>query len=156
MTIRTVDSLASVEPVPSETTRPPRRRRRILLGLAIVLVVGAVTVGVSDPFAKRPPATTGTADNADRTSLTTVTRGDLSSQTEVDATLGYAGSYSVINQAQGTVTALPAVGQVVSQGQVLYEVNAQPVLLLYGSTPAYSALSEGASATDVTWWPWAM
>jgi len=33
---------------------------------------------------------------------------------------------------------------------VFYEVNAQPVVLLYGSTPAYRALSEGASATDVT------
>ena len=129
--------------------RPPRRRRWILLALAVV-VAGGVAVGVSDPFAKSRPATTGVADNADPTSLATVTRGDLSSQTQVDATLGYAGSYSVVNQAQGTVTSLPAVGQVVSQGQVLYEVNGQPVVLLYGSTPAYRSLSEGASATDVT------
>ena len=125
------------------------RRRWILLAVALVLVAGAVAVGVADLFAQGPPATTGVAGNADPTSLATVTRGDLSSQTQVDATLGYAGSYSVVNQAQGTVTALPTVGQVVSQGQVLYQVNGQPVVLLYGQTPAYRSLSEGASATDV-------
>jgi hypothetical protein len=122
----------------------------MLWGLAVVLVAGGVAVGVSDPFASSTPARTGLAGNADPTSLTTVTRGDLSSETQVDATLGDAGSYSVVNQSQGTVTALPAVGQVVSQGQVLYEVNGQPVVLLYGSTPAYRSLSAGPSAADVT------
>ncbi|MGD0395061.1 MAG: HlyD family efflux transporter periplasmic adaptor subunit, partial [Acidimicrobiales bacterium] len=57
---------------------------------------------------------------------------------------------SVVNQSQGTVTALPAVGQVVSQGEVLYEVDNEPVVVLYGSTPAYRSLSEGPSAADVT------
>ena len=57
--------------------------------------------------------------------------------------------YSVINQARGTYTKLPAVGQVISQGQVLYRVNDSPVVLLYGSTPAYRTLSAGASGPDV-------
>ena len=151
MTTQSAHSPASVEPLGPGIARPSRRRRRrILWGLAVVLVAGGVAVGVSDPFASSTPASTGFAATADPTSLTTVTRGDLSSQTQVDATLGDAGSYSVVNQSQGTVTALPAVGQVVSQGQVLYEVNGQPVVLLYGSTPAYRSLSEGPSAADVT------
>jgi hypothetical protein len=41
------------------------------------------------------------------------------------------------------------VGQVVSQGQSLYSVDGSPVVLLYGSTPAYRALSEAMSGTDV-------
>ncbi len=57
--------------------------------------------------------------------------------------------YSVINQAQGTYTELPVPGQVISQGQVLYRVNDSPVVLLYGSTPAYRTLSAGASGADV-------
>ena len=57
--------------------------------------------------------------------------------------------YSVINQARGTYTKLPAVGQVISQGQVLYRVNDSPVVLLYGSTPAYRTLSAGATGADV-------
>jgi hypothetical protein len=150
MTTPSVHTPASVEPTTPGPARPSRRRRWMLLTLAVVVVAGAVAVGVFDPFAKGRPPPTGVAGNADPTSLATVTRGNLSSETQVDATLGYAGSYSVVNQAQGTITSLPAMGQVVSQGQVLYQVNGQPVVLLYGPTPAYRSLSEGASATEVT------
>ena len=55
----------------------------------------------------------------------------------------------MINQARGTYTELPAVGQVISQGHVLYRVNDRPVVLLHGSTPAYRTLSAGASGPDV-------
>jgi len=57
--------------------------------------------------------------------------------------------YSVINHASGIYTMLPAAGQVISQGQVLYRVNDSPVVLLYGSTPAYRTLSAGATGADV-------
>ena len=57
--------------------------------------------------------------------------------------------YSVINQARGTYTKLPATGQVIRQGHVLYRVNDRPVVLLHGSTPAYRTLSAGASGPDV-------
>jgi hypothetical protein len=72
----------------------------------------------------------------------------------LDGTLTYrAGAdgspYSVIDQAQGTYTKLPQIGQVISQGQVLYRVDDSPVVLLYGSTPAYRSLSAGASGVDV-------
>ena len=50
----------------------------------------------------------------------------------------------------GTVTWLPKVGQVIRQGQVVYRVDEAPVVLLYGSTPAYRTLAEGATAADVT------
>ncbi len=66
------------------STRP---RRTALAGLVLVTV--AVVLLVSDPFAgtARP---SGASDNATRTSLVTVTRRSLSSQTQVNATLGYA------------------------------------------------------------------
>ncbi|HET6867817.1 MAG TPA: HlyD family efflux transporter periplasmic adaptor subunit [Solirubrobacteraceae bacterium] len=57
--------------------------------------------------------------------------------------------YAVINQARGTYTSLPAVGEVIRQGHALYRVNNTPVVLLYGSTPAYRTLSAGASGPDV-------
>jgi hypothetical protein len=81
--------------------------------------------------------------------LGTVTQGTLTSQTAVGATLGYAGSYSVINQAQGTYTAVPAAGRVAGQGQVLYRVDGAPVVLLYGRVPAYRSLSVGTTGADV-------
>ena len=138
---------------PEHATAGGSRRHRwpILVAVVVVVVViAAVVVGVIDPFAGGHSATPGATDkSADPTSLQTVVRQDLSSQTEVSAVLGYADSYSVVNQAQGTVTSLPAVGQVMVQGQVLYEVDGAPVVLLYGSTPAYRSLSEGMTGADV-------
>jgi len=72
------------------------------------------------------------------------------SQTPVDATMGYAGSWNVVNQATGTFTALPAAGRVVRQGQVIYQVSGTPVVLLYGHVPAWRDLSEGVTGPDVT------
>jgi hypothetical protein len=139
--------------IPAEADRsrrePSHRRRWIAAGVAALIVAGVV-MGITDPFATSRSTRTGVADNAYPTSLATVSRKSLSSQTAVEATLGYAGSYSVVNQAHGTITSLPAVGQVISQGQVLYRVDGRPVVLLYGSTPAYRTLAEGASASDVT------
>jgi hypothetical protein len=138
-----------VKPDPALPDRPSGRHRwRWLIGAFIVVALAAATLGVTDPFAGSSPKT-GVADNADPTSVATLTRQDLSAQTQEQATLGYAGSYSVVDQAQGTVTSLRAVGQVISQGQVLYEVNGQPVVLLFGSTPAYRDLSLGESGSDV-------
>jgi hypothetical protein len=57
--------------------------------------------------------------------------------------------YTVITQARGTYTELPATGQVVAQGRVLYRVNDRPVVLLRGATPAYRTLSIGATGPDV-------
>ena len=113
-------------------------------------MAAGVAIAVADPFGSTTPSKADAIDNTAPTSLATVSQQALSSETQVDATLGYAGTFSVVNQAQGTVTALPSVGQVVSQGQVLYQVSGSPVILLYGSTPAYRSLSEGASASDVT------
>lgn len=129
----------------------PRRRHKALLLIVVVVVLIAAGVGVAlaDPFSSDGKSQPGLAGNADRTALYTVARGDLSSQTQVPATLGYAGSYAVVNQAQGILTALPSVGQVVAQGKALYQVNGAPVVLLYGQAPAYRSLSMGLAGVDV-------
>lgn len=141
-----------------------RHRRGLLIGLVVVVIAAVAVVGVTNPFRTSGPPKSGVTDNADPTSLATVNRQDLTSQTQVAATLGYAGSYTVVNQEVGAVsssgassagapsatfTSLPAIGQLVSQGQVLYQVNGQPVVLLYGSIPAYRTLSSGLTGADV-------
>lgn len=159
--------------VPSLAVRPsslrPRRRRRVIaIGVVVALAGIAAGLLVTDPFAGTKAAAPAASDP---TSLATVTRQSLSSQTQVNATLGYSGTYSVVvpsvgaasqsvsnqagsggqasGQATGTFTALPSAGQVVSQGQPLYSVSLTPVVLLYGSTPASRTLSEGLRGADV-------
>jgi hypothetical protein len=135
-----------------QRSRPRHRRRRVALavGTAVVLAVaggGAAWAAGAFRADSQPPSRV--ADNAYPTALATVTLGSLSAQQQVSATLGYAGSYSVLNQATGVYTQLPAAGQVVRRGQVLYQVNGDPVVLLYGSVPAYRSLSEGMTGADV-------
>jgi hypothetical protein len=166
-------SPASVAPPRLADTTVERRRRRKSPWViaAVVVVVAGVAVAIADPFSSKATSS-GVVDNPVPTSLATVTRQDLTSQTQLAATLGDAGSYTVVNQAAGTAasnsaatpssggssgggssgtfTSLPAVGQLVRQGQALYQVSGQPVALLYGSIPAYRALSEGMTGADVT------
>ncbi|HEY6297146.1 MAG TPA: hypothetical protein VIX15_15920 [Streptosporangiaceae bacterium] len=139
---------------PEHQCRPKRRTRTLALAAAAVVIAGGgLALGVTGPFhrSQAPPSA-----GADPTSRYPVTRQALSSQTTVNGTLGYAGSYTVVvpaadgpGQAAGTFTALPAIGQVVHQGQSAYAVSGSPVALLYGAVPAYRSLSEGMSGADV-------
>jgi hypothetical protein len=126
------------------------RRGRVAAGVIVVAAAAAAVVaGITGAFGTTDSPGAGTASSAYRTSTATVTRGSLTSQTQVAATLGDAGTYSVVNQAQGTITELPGAGQVVRQGQVLYGVSGSPVMLLYGPVPAYRDLAEGMTGPDV-------
>jgi hypothetical protein len=122
-------------------------RRWWLVAGTAVLAVGAIAALVSGAFGG--PGRLASTDSIPRTSTATVTRQPLTSQTQVNATLGHSGSYSVVNQAAGTITALPAAGQVVRGGRTLYQVNGIPVVLLYGNVPAWRDLSDGVSGPDV-------
>ncbi len=136
------------EPDPGPRGRHRRRRRVLLGGAAAGVAAAGVAIAVTAPFGG--PTAPGAAGNAAGTSLATVTLRPLQSQTSVNATLGYAGSYSVSGHGSGTITWLPAAGQVIRQGQVLYRVdNGTPVFLLYGTIPAWRALSEAMSGADV-------
>ena len=152
----------------SAVTRYQPRRRGWILALAVVVMMaaglgGAEAAGV---FSSPKPAasTSGYA-----TGTQPVTRGSLTEQTQENATLGDAGSYAVVvpgspgsgagaggasaassGSGASTFTWLPSVGQTIRQGQAIYQVSGTPVVLLYGSVPAYRDLSEGMTGADVT------
>jgi hypothetical protein len=114
-----------------------------------VLAAGAGIAWAAGAFGSRASSGAGQAVPAPAT--WTVVREDLSSQTPVSATLGYAGSYTVRGQGGGTLTWLPRAGQVIRPGQALYRVdNGVPVVLLDGPVPAWRALDEGLTGADVT------
>jgi hypothetical protein len=139
------------------------RRRWVVAGVVVVLVVaaGGVAMATGAFGGSGRAAASGTASGY-QTSTATVTRQTLTSQTQENATLGDAGSWSVAVPASGspsssspsggsgTFTWLPQAGQVIRQGQRVYAVSGSPVVLLYGSEPAYRDLSEGMTGADVT------
>jgi hypothetical protein len=110
----------------------------VIVVVVVVLAAGAAVI-VRRAFDGNR-GRSGSSNNGS-TSLATVTRQSLSQQMQVNGTLGYAGSYAVLGQADGVVTWLPAVGRVIGQGQVLYRVDGAPVVLLFGSTPAWRVLA---------------
>ena len=136
----------------SGRSQPPRRRRRRwVIGVLVVVVVAGALGAVGEVFASAGGSSGESGDNGLPTSLATVTRRVLST---ADAGHRHVGVCGLLPGARsgpgGTVTWLPAVGQVIGQGQVLYQVDGAPVVLLYGSTPAWRALAAGATAAEVT------
>jgi hypothetical protein len=84
---------------------------------------------------------------AQETGIPTVAleRRDLAARESIDGTLGYAGAAEVINRLNGTITWLPAEGDVIDRGGRLFAVDGQPVVLMYGDVPAYRDLASGVS-----------
>jgi peptidoglycan hydrolase-like protein with peptidoglycan-binding domain len=125
------------------------RKTWVLSGAAVLVAVtatGAVVISNAEqaaPAAQEPPASTARVE-----------RGKLSAMVSLDGTLTYRAQadgspYSVINQAGGTFTELPADGDKVDCGDVLYRVDDDPVLLLCGAVPAYRDLGIGDEGNDV-------
>jgi hypothetical protein len=126
-----------------------RPKTWVLAAAAVLVALAAGGVVVMSGSKQQAPAAqqtpVGTAQVQRRTLSAMVSQaGTLTYRARSDGS-----PYSVINQARGTYTKLPAAGQVISQGHVLYRVNDRPVVLLYGSTPAYRTLSAGATGVDV-------
>ncbi|MDX3005570.1 peptidoglycan-binding protein [Kribbella solani] len=115
---------------------------------AVVVAVGAAGVaaagldfgaGGDEPKAAATvPPTTGK-----------ITRGTMvDTQTETGE-LGYGDATTLAGRLSGTLTALPSVGTTLSRGDVLGRVDNAPIILLYGTLPAYRALTTGLRGVDV-------
>ena len=134
------------------------------MGVVVVVAAGVAGAGAAGVFRTAKP-TGGSSGYSTKTY--TVTQRSLTSQSQENATLGDAGTYTVVvpgsasgsggtgsppsssGPGSGTFTWLPAAGQTIRQGQVIYKVSETPVVLLYGSVPAYRDLSEGMTGGDV-------
>jgi hypothetical protein len=127
------------------------RRGSWVLATAVVLAFIGATAGIVAGSNGTQPAH---AVQRSQVSTVTVQKEQLSATVSEDGTLTYGAQadgspYTVIDEAQGAYTKLPAVGRVIRQGHVLYRVNESPVVLLYGTTPAYRTLTPGMTGADV-------
>jgi peptidoglycan hydrolase-like protein with peptidoglycan-binding domain len=109
-----------------------------VLAVVVLAGVGWWTAGHPGLDTTTTPATPATP-----TATATVQRQDLSGQTKVDGTLGYAGSASVQSPLQGRITWLPKVGAVIRRGGSLLAVDNRSVQLFYGAKPAWRDLAVG-------------
>src|SRR3984885_636069 len=128
---------------------PRGRGRLVALGIVVMVAAGAVSAWRAGVFSAAASSGTG-QQGAPPPATARGTRQRISATTPGTGTLGYAGSYPVTGRGGGTLTWLPSPGQVIRQGQALYETdNGSPVILLYGGVPDWRNLAEGVTGQDV-------
>jgi peptidoglycan hydrolase-like protein with peptidoglycan-binding domain len=124
---------------------PPGRRRRILLAGVAVLVVAAA----AGFYATRQHRTPAPAAGAGLPTVPVVRTG-LTKTFDIDGTLGYGASVTVLGRAAGRITWLPWVGEVIERGDRAYRVDGTSIPLFYGSAPLWRTLAAGvADGSDV-------
>ena len=140
-----------VGPVGEESASGRRRGRvRWLAAGALVLAVAAVlaVLLLGSGSGGHHGAETG-VPTGDTTA--SVTRRTLSESSTVDGTLGYGSTLELYDRVGGTFTWLPSVGDVIARGGTLWRIDDLPVVLMYGSVPAYRTLEESVGdGPDVT------
>ncbi len=143
-----------------EATPAERRRvsRPVLIGAIVVAVL--VVVGVVVWLAFGGSSSSSTSAGGGATTLALVTRRDLAETQTESGTLGYADSRPLSYQSSGggqasqgaassasssTVTWLAPEASIVRRGGVLFKVDNAPVILMYGTVPAYRTIAAGVS-----------
>ena len=132
---------------PAATTGPPGRRWRWWLGgvgLAAAAAMGAALV-IANGTGSDASAVTATELNYGEAVIT-----DLVQTESFDGTLGAVDGDPVTTRLSGTVTNATAAGDIVEQGDILFNVGGDPVVLLFGDTPAYRDLAIGVDNLDVS------
>jgi hypothetical protein len=120
-----------------------RLRRAALVAVPAVAACGVAAIVLAGPALRSAPAAAGAAVTV---ASAPVARTDLTNTIQVSGSIGYAGSYAIVNQEQGTAyTALPGAGATIRRGQELYAVDDAPVFLFYGSMPQWRPLSAGVA-----------
>jgi hypothetical protein len=125
--------------------------RLLAFGAIVVLVAGAIGVGLNLPLGSPADSTTAAATPIVPVSTATVLQRTMESTEEFDGTLGYAGEGVIISGLNGTYTDLPKAGDILTLGDQVYEVDGtRTSYLMYGKRPAYRPLdTDSETGPDV-------
>jgi peptidoglycan hydrolase-like protein with peptidoglycan-binding domain len=126
--------------------------RRLMVRVApygfVALLIAAAAAGyflVLDRDGASEPTVTAEVD----TGSAIIARRDLQVRESLDGTLTYASASTVKATGAGTLTSLPAEGEIAAPGDVLYTVEGQPVLMLEGELSMWRPLGIGLDTTPV-------
>ena len=114
------------------------RKRRIVVGVVCIAVVGAGTTAILRNDGGE--AAQASSTEPPKLSLAKAEKRDLTRVEEFDGRVGHGTQKALKLTGNGTITSLPAVGDVVQFGHPLIEVDGEPVLLLQGDRPAWREL----------------
>ncbi|MFB7369690.1 peptidoglycan-binding protein [Streptomyces sp. NPDC056222] len=123
------------------------RRRLVVALVAIVAVAGGGAAVTALTAPDKPEVETDSKGLPKATAP--VTRGDLSNSSQQDGTLGHLGERKINAGPAGILTWIAGTGSVVERDERLYEVEGNPVRLMYGAEPMYRTLKTGDKGKDV-------
>jgi hypothetical protein len=123
----------------------PRRRWRLVLAAAVAIIVVATAGALR--YAQRTGSQAPASAPVGPT--TALVRTTLVETVTVDGTLDHGPPRVLLNRLSATVTSVAQEGQTVRRGGRLYALDTDPVVLLYGSVPAYRTLEPGNRGADV-------
>ena len=125
-----------------------RRKTTALTGVALAGVAGAVGVAATlgwGPFDSSASAQTADPGSQVSTGTAGVIRTNVADRHVVSGTLGFTNNYDVIASGPGVLTRLPTVGERLTRGKAVYELDGKPVALFYGSRPVWRPFQLGMS-----------
>lgn len=129
----------------SEAVAVRRRPARRAVVAALVLGSGSILLGGWGVHAARRPPAAASGGRGD-VATTTVTRETLVDVTTAPGKLAYGPERAAESRLAGTLTALPPVGATIRRGETLFRIDDKPVILMYGTLPAYRELTAGRPA----------
>lgn len=138
---------ANPNSIEDDTQRHARRRPPVVALVAAVGVVGIAAVAV---------ALGGAGDDAGSDEPETVTLAAVSAEVrdliefdELDGRMTYADVEPISSGTDGVITALLDNGVAIERGTVLFEINATPASVFYGTVPFFRGLDEESIGDDV-------
>ena len=127
-------------PGPAAPAAPPARRGGSRKGWVIAAVALILIVAGGMAWWRLGPGEEAATTTGVSTSLAAVVLTDVEQAETLDGTLGYPEGEPLGSGMSGTLTLTTPAGTVVEEGDVLYEVEGNPVVLLIGDLPAWQSM----------------
>jgi len=119
-------------------------------GILLILAATVLAVGIGAiVYHLNGDDSSKEATELETLNFATVITTDLIQETSYDGVLGSIKDDPVKTKIGGTITKIPEPGDTIKQGEALFAIDGQPVLLLYGDMPVFRDFVLGESTFDV-------
>jgi len=113
------------------------KKKFMTAGAVLVVALVALALGLGNRFLSDSGLDTEQVSLGEPLKTVEVASVDFVQQTEIEGTLGFGSVNRLPNLASGIVTWLPEPGAYIDFGDVIYEIDGQPIVLIRGAVPMY-------------------
>lgn len=127
-----------------------KKTKFITAGTVMVVALLALALGFGGRFTSDSDSDTKQVSLGESLKTVELVSVDFVQETEIEGTLGFGSVNRLPNLASGIVTWLPEPGAYIDFGDVIYEIDGQPIVLIQGAVPMFRDIdSNTAGAPDV-------